>query len=163
MVMMYIMHYFNNGFSVGQMFKKYFLAVYLSFGFEILAFVCAALYENEAFAFLHRVNGQYKCNATLKVFNTNMLISQCVELIFDTIVILILAGVVTNSGYFTRQDGYTIQSEGASTMYDLALIFYTIPLFIKLPRVNQTSLMLLFCVFVVLCLTQAMDQDFDNM
>lgn len=47
--MLFLSQYFLTGFTVVNQFKKYFLSVYLTFGFELLVFVTAVLYENESF------------------------------------------------------------------------------------------------------------------
>lgn len=73
--MLFIVQYVGAGYEIVSQFNNYFLAIYLTVGFELLVLVTAALYESEAFQFLHRVNGQYKCNHTIKVVNVNMIIS----------------------------------------------------------------------------------------
>ena len=160
---LFLSQYFLSGFEVVNRFKKYFLGFYLTLGFELLAFVTAALYESESFQFLHRINGQYKCNPTLKIVNINMLISQIVELLFDITVILYFSNLGGNLGCILLPNGFTFSSEGLDTLQDILLILYTIPLFMKLPVVNYTTLIVLFLSVLVFGFFQIMNQDFDLM
>ncbi len=47
--MLFIAQYVGAGYGIVSQFKNYFLAIYLTLGFELLVIVTAALYDSEAF------------------------------------------------------------------------------------------------------------------
>jgi len=78
-----------------------------------------------------------------------MLISQVVEKIFDIAVVLYFANLGGNLSNIIMPNGFTFLGEGYDTLIDILVILYTIPLFIKLPIVNITSLSLLLACTLV--------------
>ena len=47
--MLFIAQYIGAGYEIVSQFKNYFLAIYLTIGFELLVILTAALYDSEAF------------------------------------------------------------------------------------------------------------------
>lgn len=84
-------------------------------------------------------------------------------MVFDLAVILYFANIGGNLSSILLPTGFTFSGEGYSTLLDILLILYTIPLFIKLPRINITSLFVLGLSVFAFCFFQIMNQDFESM
>lgn len=85
------------------------------------------------------------------------------EAIFDLAVILYFSNIGGNLSSILLPNGFTFSGEGYSTLLDILLILYTIPLFLKLPRINILTISVLVLCVSAFCFFQIMNQDFESM
>lgn len=99
----------------------------------------------------------------MKIYNVNMVITQIVETIFDVAVILYFANVGRNLSCIILPNGHAYSGEGYTLLLNLLLILYTIPLFMKLPRVSYTGMLVLVICVLTFCFLQIFNQKYENL